>query len=108
MMQKHTLDGGKPDIAVIAPHLRLYIAHATPNSTRAEQNLSAALNAIDGAGKKLELEIVDVFTQPKRAITDGIIVTPTLIGLKENGRVTMMGDLSDSAKLKLLLESLTA
>jgi len=90
------------------PRIRLYIARATPNSTRAENNLKAALTCIDGAADGLELEIIDVFSEPKRAISDGVIVTPTLIGLKDRQRLTMMGDLSDDGKLKQLLETLTA
>ncbi len=86
--------------------LRLYVAGSTPNSARAESNLLAALKEIDADGSGLELEIVDVFTHPKRALTDGVIVTPTLIAMVSNGRKTMMGDLTDSAKLKLLLMSL--
>jgi circadian clock protein KaiB len=86
--------------------LRLYVAGSTPNSTRAESNLLAAIKEMDAEGGRLELEIVDVFTHPKRALTDGVIVTPTLIGIVANGRKTLMGDLTDSAKLKLLLASL--
>ncbi len=91
-----------------AGRLRLYIARSTPNSARAEQNLRAALDSLDGAGRGLELEIVDVFIHPKRAITDGVIVTPTLIAMRGNARMTMMGDLTDAAKLKTLLRDLTA
>jgi circadian clock protein KaiB len=86
--------------------LRLYVAGSTPNSTRAEANLLAAMKEMGAEGGSVNLEIVDVFTHPKRALTDGVIVTPTLIGIVANGRKTMMGDLTDSAKLKLLLTSL--
>jgi circadian clock protein KaiB len=86
--------------------LRLYVAGSTPNSTRAESNLQAAIRELEAEGGALELEIVDVFTHPKRALTDGVIVTPTLIAIVANGRKTIMGDLTDGAKLKLLLASL--
>jgi circadian clock protein KaiB len=86
--------------------LRLYVAGSTPNSTRAESNLLAAIKEMGADGGGVDLEIVDVFTHPKRALTDGVIVTPTLIGIVANGRKTMMGDLTDNAKLKLLLASL--
>jgi circadian clock protein KaiB len=86
--------------------LRLYVAGSTPNSTRAESNLLAAIKEMGAEGGGVDLEIVDVFTHPKRALTDGVIGTPTLIGIIANGRKTMMGDLTDSAKLKLLLASL--
>jgi circadian clock protein KaiB len=86
--------------------LRLYIARSTPNSMRAEHNLLAALKALSDAGHAIELEIIDVFTHPKRAVTDRVIVTPTLIGLKDNERTVIMGDLSDGIQLKLFLERL--
>jgi len=86
--------------------LRLYVARWTPNSTRAELNILAVLKELDGDGSIFNLEIVDVFTHSKRAIIDGVIVTPTLIGVRGQGRMTMMGDLTDAIKLKFLLESL--
>lgn len=95
--------------AAVAPSplgLRLYIARSTPNSVRAEQNLRAALDEFDSHGVRLPLEIVDVFTNPKRALNDGVIVTPTLFGLTPHGRTTMMGDLTDTAKLRVLLRTL--
>ncbi len=88
--------------------IRLYIAKSTPNSTRAEHNISAALKMWDDEDGCFELEVIDVFVHPKQAITDGVMVTPTLVGLRANGRSAMVGDLSDSAKLQLLLESLVA
>jgi hypothetical protein len=110
---KHPTDSSKSAAAVItanrgtyATQLRLYVARWTPNSTRAELNLLALLKELDGDGSIFRLEIVDVFTHSKRAIIDGVIVTPTLIGLRGQGRMTMMGDLTDGLKLRFLLESL--
>jgi circadian clock protein KaiB len=100
-----------PDAAEAAEatcRLRLYIAGASPNSARAESNLLAMLETLGRAGQELGLEIVDVFTHPRRAISDSVIVTPTLIGLGRGGRAVMMGDLSDTALLRQLLEHLTA
>ena len=82
--------------------LRLYIAGSTPNSARARQNLLAALAEI-GQPNFQGLEIINVLAHPRRAIVDGVIVTPTLIGLKSAERVLMMGDLTDSAQLRSLL-----
>ena len=88
--------------------LRLYIARSTPNSARAERNLSVALGQIQGAAARYILEIIDVFTQPKRAIIDGVVVTPTLIGSTYDKRIVLMGDLSDEQQLKRILQDLTA
>jgi circadian clock protein KaiB len=88
--------------------LRLYIAGSTPNSARAAENLSAALDRVDGSREALGLEVVDVFAAPRRAVTDGVIVTPTLIGLHGSGRTVLIGDLTDTGKLHGLLRSLLA
>ena len=82
-----------------ATGLRLYVARGTPNSDRAETNLGVALLKLDGAGAQMPVEIVDVFSDPKRALKDGIIATPTLIGFCVPKRQVIMGDLTDSDQL---------
>ncbi len=74
--------------------LRLYIARSTPNSVRAEQNLSMVLNGFESSLAAPVLEIIDVFAQPKRAIIDGVVVTPTLIGFAGDRRTVLIGDLA--------------
>ena len=86
-----------------AKGVRLYVARGTPNSNRAELNLSLALRELEGASLGVPIEVVDVFSEPKRAIKDGIIVTPTLIGFSAMGRHIILGDLGDAEKLRLLL-----
>ena len=86
--------------------LCLYVARATPNSVLAERNLLDALRELDDGGAGLGLEIIDVVTEPLRALADGVFVTPTLVGQKTNERLMISGDLSDTAKLKLVLASL--
>lgn len=88
--------------------LRLYIARSTPNSVRAEHNLAAALEGFDAGLVRPDLEIIDVFTQPKRAIVDGVVVTPTLVGSASGRRVVLMGDLADRLHLRQMLEQLSA
>ena len=86
--------------------LRLYVAKSTPNSVRAQGNLLAALAAIGDEAAQLGLEVVDVFSQPGRAITDGVIVTPTLIGSGRGRRVILIGDLGNRDRLDGTLRSL--
>jgi hypothetical protein len=86
--------------------LRLYVARGTPNSTRAEHNLRTALDEMDGRDPTLQLEVIDVSTNVKLALSDGVIVTPTLIGRSRNQQRTILGDLSDTPKLHLFLGSL--
>jgi hypothetical protein len=88
--------------------LRLYVAGGTPNSARAEENLKAALGEMTGTSDAFEVQVIDVFKSAKRALADGVIVTPTLIGGGPVERLVIMGDLTDGTKLKLMLKSLTA
>lgn len=83
--------------------LRLYIASTTPNSERARTNLHTALQKFSPA--ECRLEMVDVFTDAKRAIQDNVIVTPTLIVIGQKQRLVMIGDLSDTPKLQGLLKA---
>jgi KaiB domain len=81
--------------------LRLYVASSTPNSERAEANLDAALREFPD----YRVEIIDVLADAKRAVTDSVIVTPTLVALGPKRRLVMVGDLSDLGKLRGLLKS---
>lgn len=72
--------------------LRLYIADRSPNSVRALTNLHTICQECFSEGD-FELEIVDIFEQPLRAIEDHILVTPTLLILTPP-RALVVGDLS--------------
>ncbi len=85
--------------------LRLYVAGSAPTSVRAQQNLSAALDELGGP-RRFDLEILNVSAHPRRAIVDGVIVTPTLIGSGPTGKVLMLGDLTDASQLKAILADL--
>ena len=58
---------------------RLYVAGDAQNSAQAVANLNALCRAhlLD----RHEIEIVNVFREPKRALADGIFMTPTLVKL---------------------------
>ncbi|UDL94051.1 circadian clock KaiB family protein [Lichenihabitans sp. PAMC28606] len=79
--------------------LTLYVARATPNSQRAEINLALVMDVLQGQLIVPSLDIVDVFSQPKRALTAGVVVTPTLIGVNAHQRIVLMGDLADHLHL---------
>jgi hypothetical protein len=83
--------------------LRLYVARGTPNSVRAEQNLKLALAEAAGG---FQPEVIDVLSNSRRAIKDGVIVTPTLIGHCGERRQIILGDLSDMKRLLLFLHNL--
>jgi two-component sensor histidine kinase len=102
----HPGAGGLTEGVVAPSRLRLYVAKLSANSVLAEGNLASAMSNLPDQGRGLGLEVIDVLAHPKRALTDGVIVTPTLIGLKANGQLTILGNLVDPAQLHLLLQSL--
>ena len=60
--------------------LRLYVAEGAPNSVRAVANLRRLVDSeLSG---RAEIELVDVLTEPERALLDKILVTPTLVRLE--------------------------
>lgn len=72
---------------------RLFVADDTLNSAQASVNLAALCKA-HLAGRH-EIEIVDVFVEPKRALQDGIFLTPTLIKLSPLPVRRIVGTLSE-------------
>jgi len=77
--------------------LRLYVAGNAPNSMRAVTNAQALCNS--HFASRYELEIVDLLEHPQRALTDGVIVTPTLIRLLPLPVQKVVGTLSDAEQL---------
>lgn len=72
--------------------LRLYIAGAAPHSTQALENIRALCS--EHVDDDYDLEIVDVLRDPRRALNDGILVTPTLVKVAPEPVGTLVGDLS--------------
>ena len=87
---------------------RLYIAGDAPNSAQALANLATfcQLHLAD----RHEIEVVDVFREPKRALADSIFMTPTLIRLAPSPVRKIVGTLTDTKTvlLALGLEAVTA
>lgn len=73
---------------------RLYIAGGESNSAQAVANLDALCRA-HLAGRH-EIEIVDVLLHPKRALEDGVFMTPTLIQRAPPPGRTFVGTLSQT------------
>lgn len=72
---------------------RLYVAADSLNSTQASSNLNALCKA-HLAGHH-EIEVVDVFKEPARAIAEGIRMTPTLLKLTPAPARRIIGTLVD-------------
>ena len=73
---------------------RLYIAGDTQNSAQARANLAAICR--DHLPDRHEIEIVDVLKDPKRALVDGIFMTPTLVKLAPSPKQKIVGTLSQT------------
>ncbi len=73
---------------------RLYIAGDTRNSAQAVANLTALCHT--HLPERHEIELVDVFREPKRAVEDHILMTPTLIKIAPSPVGRIVGTLSKS------------
>jgi circadian clock protein KaiB len=81
---------------------RLYVADHTQNSVRAVANLAAICR--EYLPGRHEIEVVDIFKEPKRALADGILMTPTLIKLAPAPVQRIVGTLSEA---QTVLEALS-
>ena len=73
---------------------RLYVAGDAPNSAQAIANLTALCRK--HLRDRHEIDVVDVFREPKRALEDGIYMTPTLVKLAPSPALRIVGTLSES------------
>ncbi len=80
---------------------RLYVAGDTPNSAQARVNLTALCRTY--LMERHEIEIVDVFREPKRGLADGVFMTPTLLKIEPAPRRKIVGNLSQTT---LVLQTL--
>ncbi len=88
-----------PQMTVVM--LRLYVAGGAPNSVQAIANLETICREYLKDGHRLE--VVDVLEHPQRAMTDGVLVTPSLAKLSPLPMAKVVGNLSDKAKVLLAL-----
>ena len=73
---------------------RLYIAADAPSSALAIANLTALCRL--HLAERHEIEVVDVFRKPDRALADGILMTPTLVKLAPTPLRRIVGTLSQT------------
>ena len=73
---------------------RLYVAGDTLNSAQARANLVTICR--DYLSDRYEIEIVDVLKDPKRALVDGIFMTPALVKLKPAPEKKIVGTLAQT------------
>jgi circadian clock protein KaiB len=76
---------------------QLYVAADTLNSIQAIANLRALCRMyLDG---RYEIEIVDVFREPNRALIEGIRMTPTLLKVAPPPVRRIVGTLSETQRV---------
>jgi circadian clock protein KaiB len=71
---------------------RMYITGDTQNSLEAVANLTSI--CLSYLPDRHEIELVDISLDPRRALTDGIFMTPTLIKLAPAPTRMIVGTLS--------------
>ncbi len=86
-------DGGAVGVADQAPALRLYISRRSGAGQAIERSLRAL--ASDLPAGSLELEVIDVFEDPRRTQEDRVIATPTLIRTRPLPELRAIGTIED-------------
>ncbi|QPK61862.1 circadian clock KaiB family protein [Methylomonas sp. LL1] len=82
-------------------NFRLYVAGDALNSAQALANLTSLCRA--RLPDRHRIEVVDVYQEPKRALADGIFMTPTLIKLTPTPTRKIVGSLNRMQPLLLIL-----
>jgi circadian clock protein KaiB len=75
----------------------LYVAGTAPNSVKAIANLEAICRR--HLKDRYKLEIVDVCEHPRRALADGVLVTPSLSKVSPAPAANVIGNLSDTGSV---------
>jgi len=71
---------------------RLYVVGNAPNSQKALVNLRAI--CAEHLPGRHEIEIIDVVHEPKRALTDGVMMTPLLVRVSPGPVCRIVGSLA--------------
>lgn len=88
--------------ADVVYRFRLYISGEAVNSTQALANLQALCR--EQLAGRCNIDIVDVISEPERALEDGILMTPTLLRLAPTPLREIIGTLSDSETVMQALD----
>ena len=97
MARKKKDSRASDSVSATAMVMVLYITDSGPNSVRAVANLEAICKEyLQG---NFRLEIIDVLEYPRRALADGIVVTPSLAKMSPLPAATIVGNLSDKSEV---------
>ena len=81
---------------------RLYVAGDAQNSMLARANLRQLCDTY--LADRYEIEVLDVFSEQKRALEDAIFMTPTLLKLAPAKERRIVGTLSNTQDVLLALD----
>jgi circadian clock protein KaiB len=84
---------------------QLYVASDSQNSAQATANLGALCREF--LPGRHQIEIVDVFLEPQRALADDIRMTPTLLKIYPRPEERIIGTLSQTTRVLKTLGLLT-
>jgi circadian clock protein KaiB len=84
---------GTPPVTTVVV-MCLYVAGKAPNSVKAIANLEAICKR--HLANRYRLEIVDVCEHPLRALSEGVLVTPSLTKTSPSPASMVIGNLSDT------------
>lgn len=76
---------------------RLYIAGGAPNSVRALANLYAICRKHFPDSHRIE--VIDVLKEPMKALSEAILVTPTLVKVSPAPEQQIIGNLSEEEEV---------
>ena len=76
---------------------RLYLAGGAPNSVRALANLYAICRKHFPQSHRIE--VIDVLKEPMRALSEAILVTPTVVKVSPAPELQIIGNLSDEEEV---------
>jgi circadian clock protein KaiB len=82
--------------------LRLYVSGMTPKSVRAIENIKEIVDK--ELQERYELEVIDIYQHPEKAISEQIIAAPTLVKKLPLPIKKIIGDLSDKERVIIGLD----
>jgi circadian clock protein KaiB len=82
---------------------RLYVAGDSPNSQLARVNLAEIVS--EKLGGRSVIEVIDVLKEPLRALSDKVLLTPTLVMVSSEPPRRLVGSLSEREKVLSFLRS---
>lgn len=91
-------DRGKNGTSLSAIRLVLFVTGLTPRSTKAIENIRSFCES--ELGGTCNLQVVDIYLEPELAAQEQVIAVPLLIRYEPVPERRIIGDLSDTAKLR--------